>query len=134
MIKRSNWLLAVIVVFAWLSSGAVYAEDVVKPFILASTSSGGDVASVAADTKKKLTAAGFEVVGSYSPYDGVEIIVFTNDELKSQPPNQYEAVTVQLCVLPSPRLVTILKFRTQTRNTGRMPTAWQATWMVFQPS
>ena len=82
MIKRSNWLLAVIVAFASLASASVYAKDLVKPFILANSAS-GDVASVAAATRKKLTGAGFEVVGSYSPYADVEVIVFTNDELKT---------------------------------------------------
>ena len=82
MLKRSNWLLAVTMVFAGLTTSAAYAADLVKPFILASGAS-GDVASVAAATKAKLTDAGFEVVGSYSPYAGVESIVFTSDELKS---------------------------------------------------
>ena len=39
--------------------------------------------AVAASTKEKLTGAGFEVVGSYSPYAGVNNIVFTSGELKS---------------------------------------------------
>jgi hypothetical protein len=82
MIKRSNWLLAITLVCAGLVSGAAYAKDLVKPFILASSGS-GDVASVTAATKKKLTSAGFEIVGSYSPYADAEVIVFTNDELKS---------------------------------------------------
>ena len=82
MLKRSNWLLAVTVVIAGLASSAAYAADLVKPFILANSAS-GDVATVAASTKQKLTDAGFEIVGSYSPYAGVENIVFTNAELKS---------------------------------------------------
>jgi hypothetical protein len=69
-------------VFAGLIASTAYAADLVKPFILANSTS-GDVASVAAATKKKLTGAGFEIVGSYSPYAGVENIVFTNSELKS---------------------------------------------------
>lgn len=82
MLKRSTWLPAVTMAVAGLISSAAYAADLVKPFILANSAS-GDVASVAASTKAKLTSAGFEVVGSYSPYAGVENIVFTNDELKS---------------------------------------------------
>ena len=82
MLKRSNWLLAVTMVFTGLITSAAYAADLVKPFILADGAS-GDVASVAAATKAKLTDAGFEVVGSYSPYAGVESIVFTSAELKS---------------------------------------------------
>jgi hypothetical protein len=82
MLKRSNWLLAVTLAITGLITSAAYAADLVKPFILANSAS-GDVASVAAATKAKLTDAGFEVVGSYSPYAGVESIVFTNSDLKS---------------------------------------------------
>lgn len=64
-----------------LSAGNALAERV-QPFVLAS-SGAGDVAGTAAATKEKLTGAGFEVVGTYAPYSGVEIIVFTNAELKS---------------------------------------------------
>jgi hypothetical protein len=53
-----------------------------KPFILAAKTS-GDTAAVVADTKQKLTGAGFEVVGEYSPYDGADIVIVTNDALKA---------------------------------------------------
>ncbi len=82
MFKCSKWLLAATMVFSGLITSAANAEDLVKPFILADGAS-GDVASVAASTKEKLTAAGFEVVGSHSPYAGVENIVFTSNELKT---------------------------------------------------
>lgn len=82
MLKRSTWLLAATMVFAGLTTSAAYAADIIKPFILADGAS-GDVASVATATKAKLADAGFEVVGSYSPYAGVENIVFTSAELKS---------------------------------------------------
>jgi hypothetical protein len=82
MLKRSTWLPAVTMAVAGLITSAAFAADLVKPFILANSAS-GDVASVAASTKAKLAGAGFEVVGSYSPYAGVENIVFTSPELKS---------------------------------------------------
>jgi hypothetical protein len=82
MLKRSTWLPAATLAFAGLITTTAYAADLVKPFILANGAS-GDVASVAAATKTKLTGAGFEVVGSYSPYAGVQNIVFTSSELKS---------------------------------------------------
>jgi hypothetical protein len=82
MLKRSILLNTATMVFAGLIASTAYAADLVKPFILANSAS-GDVASVAAATKKKLTGAGFEIVGTYSPYAGVENIVFTNSELKS---------------------------------------------------
>jgi hypothetical protein len=53
-----------------------------KPFVLASKGN-GDLKSVAANVKGKLTAAGFQVAGEYSPYDTVSIIAFTNDALKN---------------------------------------------------
>jgi len=80
--KSSKWLLAATMVLTGLVTSAANAADLVKPFILANGAS-GDVSSVAAATKEKLTGAGFEVVGSYSPYSGVENIVFTSSELKS---------------------------------------------------
>ena len=66
-----------------LTAGTALADgEVLMPFVLAGTSS-GDVASVSAEVKSKLTAAGFEVVGEYSPYEGADVIVVTNDALKA---------------------------------------------------
>jgi hypothetical protein len=59
------------------------AEDILMPFVLAGTSS-GDVASVSAEVKSKVTAGGFEVVGEYSPYADANIIVVTSDHLKAE--------------------------------------------------
>ncbi|MDH3901224.1 MAG: hypothetical protein OEU51_09290 [Gammaproteobacteria bacterium] len=64
------------------SMGSALAEEILMPFVLAS-SSAGDVASMSADVKSKLTGAGFEVVGEYSPYDGANIIIVTNDAMKA---------------------------------------------------
>jgi len=62
-----------------------------KPFELAYTTS-GDMAQVTAQVKDKLAHNGFEIVGSYSPYNNVkfskgdmvsaEVIVVTNADLK----------------------------------------------------
>jgi hypothetical protein len=67
-------------VFA-VSTGSALAQ-VLMPFVLAGTS-GGDVATVAAEVKSKVTAGGFEVVGEYSPYADAHIIVVTNDAQKA---------------------------------------------------
>jgi len=64
------------------SMGSALADDILMPFVLASTSS-GDVATVSGEVKSKLTGAGFEVVGEYAPYDGANIIIVTNDALKA---------------------------------------------------
>ncbi|MGD8874361.1 MAG: hypothetical protein PVH38_04370 [Gammaproteobacteria bacterium] len=65
-----------------LSAGSALADDILMPFVFAGNQS-GDVASVAADVKSKLKAAGFEIVGDYSPYDGAEVIVVTSEAQKA---------------------------------------------------
>ena len=70
-------------VFAFiLSAGSALADDILMPFVFAGNQS-GDVATVAANVKSKLKGAGFEVVGEYSPYDGAEVIVVTNEAQKA---------------------------------------------------
>jgi hypothetical protein len=74
---------AILVVnFCVLSVGSVMAADVLQPFVLAYKTT-GDVSAVASTVKGKLTGAGFEVVGEYSPYAGADIIVVTNAALKA---------------------------------------------------
>ena len=66
-----------------LAAGAAMAQQKkMHPFILASNGP-GDVAQVADQVKQKLTAGGFQVVGSHSPYAGVTILAVTNDALRS---------------------------------------------------
>jgi len=68
---------------ALLSATTVTAKDTVfKPFIVAS-SGPGDLAEKTQSTLTALQTAGFEVMGEYSPVDGTNIIVVTNDQLKS---------------------------------------------------
>jgi len=69
-------------IFCVMSAGSAIAADVLQPFVLAYKTT-GDVSSVASDVKGKLTAAGFEIAGEYSPYAGADIIVVTNDALKA---------------------------------------------------
>ncbi len=64
-------------------SGAMAAEEGLKPFVLAKTIKGGDMAAAISSTKEALAAQGFEIAGEYSPYDGAALVVVTNDELKS---------------------------------------------------
>ena len=82
MMKRSalkSMLLSVLFLF---SIGNVKADsELLKPFVLASKGS-GTVAEKAEQAKSALTAAGFTVVGDYSPYPDAEILVVTDDELK----------------------------------------------------
>ncbi|MCW8839736.1 MAG: hypothetical protein OQL05_10965 [Gammaproteobacteria bacterium] len=57
------------------------ASERLKPFVLAEVTS-GDVTTVQEQVAKKLTDAGFEIVGSYSPYKDAAVIAITNDALK----------------------------------------------------
>jgi hypothetical protein len=69
-------------VFA-LAAGAAGAQEFrFKPFVLASRGP-GDPAAVVEATKAKLAAAGFEVVGSYSPYEGATVLAVTSADLKA---------------------------------------------------
>lgn len=61
--------------------GNAFAKDGLNPFVLAYTTS-GDVQAAADEVKGKLEGAGFEVVGSYSPYEGAVVLGFTSDALK----------------------------------------------------
>ncbi len=58
-----------------------FANEPLKPFVLAYKTD-GQIEQVAADVKDKLTGAGFEIAGSYSPYDNAMVIAITNDDLK----------------------------------------------------
>jgi len=62
-------------------SGSTWADEVLKPFTLAFTSS-GDLKEKINVVKGALTAKGFEVVGEYDPYANAHVIVVTSDELK----------------------------------------------------
>lgn len=76
-------LLLPVFLLAWLATGSVFAADTYyKPFVLASIDSNTDMTAVTASVRKKLTDNGFEVVGSYSPYDTATILIVTNTSLK----------------------------------------------------
>lgn len=64
-----------------VAAGAAQAADKMKPFVLASKGA-GNVAAAVEDVRGKLAGAGFEVVGSHSPYDNATVLVVTNDALK----------------------------------------------------
>lgn len=78
--KISLITTALLSLFAFQSSAM--AEGVMKPFVLASKAAGSMDATVAA-TSAKLTQAGFEIVGTYTPYATSSIIIATNDALKA---------------------------------------------------
>jgi hypothetical protein len=66
-----------------LAQGAAFADDtLLKPFVLASKGP-GTVAEKVEASKAALTANGFTLAGTYSPYANTAIIVVTNDALKA---------------------------------------------------
>lgn len=67
------------IVFAVASQAA---SEKYKPFVLAEVVNGSDMVTVQKSVEKKLTGAGFEIAGSYSPYKGAVVIAITNNELK----------------------------------------------------
>ncbi|MDH4216921.1 MAG: hypothetical protein OEV23_08555 [Gallionella sp.] len=74
-----NLLLLAILLF---NTGNVLAEEgKLKPFVLGFKGA-GTVAEKAEQAKAALVAAGFSVVGDYSPYADAAILIVTNDELK----------------------------------------------------
>jgi uncharacterized protein (DUF302 family) len=77
LFRKSMAVLALLAVAATAQA----ASERLKPFVLAYKTK-GDVATVEAEVKQKLTAGGFEVVGDYSPYKDAMVIAITNDELK----------------------------------------------------
>jgi hypothetical protein len=60
---------------------SVTAAELLKPFYLAKNAP-GVLQEQAVATKNLLTKAGFDVVGEYSPYSSVVVLIITNKELK----------------------------------------------------
>ena len=78
-IPLKNFFFTVAAVI-WMSSQA--AAESLKPFVLGDTPP-GDLKQVADAVKLKVTAAGFEIVGSYSPFANAVVICVTNNDLKT---------------------------------------------------
>ncbi len=72
-----------LLMMAVLFTTTIVAEDTIyKPFVVASSGL-GTLDEKTTSTRRALEAAGFEVYGQYSPVEGTNIIVVTNDELKN---------------------------------------------------
>lgn len=79
-IIRLYKLVAIVVL---MLVGATAQAELLKPFILGDTPP-GDLKQVVDAVKLKVTAAGFEIVGSYSPFANAVVICATNNDLKSE--------------------------------------------------
>lgn len=75
---RRTWAVAL----ALAATAASGAETKLKPFVLASKGP-GDVAGTVEQTRAKLAAAGFDVAGSYAPYDGAVVLAVTSADLRA---------------------------------------------------
>lgn len=78
-VRKLSRLMVVVGVCLWMSTYA--AAESLKPFILGDTPP-GDLKQVSDAVKLKVTAAGFEIVGSYSPFANAVVICVTNNDLK----------------------------------------------------
>jgi hypothetical protein len=76
--QRSGLLVALF----FLVSLNAWAAETLNPYMLV-LSDAADFNTAVSTTKNKLTSAGFEVVGEYSPYENAQSIVVTSDELKA---------------------------------------------------
>ncbi len=79
---KTKLLAFAIAVLVAMGGPASASDHAMKPFILASNEP-GDMATAVAGVKAKITGAGFEIVGTYSPYATATIVIFTNDALKA---------------------------------------------------
>lgn len=61
---------------------ASFTGDTLKPFMLGLDTT-GDIKDIAAAAKNRLTKAGFEVVGQYSPYPEAQVLAATSADLKA---------------------------------------------------
>lgn len=78
-VRKLSRLMVVVGVCLWMSTYA--AAESLKPFIMGDTPP-GDLKQVTDAVKLKVTAAGFEIVGSYSPFANAVVICVTNNDLK----------------------------------------------------
>lgn len=73
-------LLFVAICLGVISNASAASDKLYKPFVMAKTPA-GDMKAVTALTKSTLTKAGFQIVGSHSPYKGAHIFSVTNNDI-----------------------------------------------------
>lgn len=78
---KSRIFISMLLVFSLFTVNAMAADTLYKPFVLASVSE-GTLEDTTKATIKALKGAGFEIVGQYTPIEGTNIIVATNDAMK----------------------------------------------------
>ena len=78
---KSRIFISMLLVTSLFAVSAMAADTLYKPFVLASVSD-GSLEDATTDTVKALKGAGFEIAGQYTPIEGTNIIVATNDAMK----------------------------------------------------
>ena len=73
--------LSLLIAVVFFTTTATAKDTIYKPFVVASSGL-GTLDEKTTSTRRALESAGFEVYGQYSPVEGTNIIVVTNDELK----------------------------------------------------
>lgn len=73
--------LSLLMAAVFFTTMATAEDTIYKPFVVASSGL-GTLDEKTTSTRRALEAAGFEVYGQYSPVEGTNIVVVTNDELK----------------------------------------------------
>jgi hypothetical protein len=80
--KESTYRSILLLLLLWCFVAQASAEDVLKPFVLASAVDNGQVSDISAGVESSLLAAGFDMIGEYSPYDGANVLVFSSPALR----------------------------------------------------
>ena len=74
-------LISLLLALSFVAVTATAADTLYKPFVLASVND-GTLEDNTESTVKALKGAGFEIAGQYSPVEGTNIIVATNEAMK----------------------------------------------------
>ena len=79
--KKAVLLIMVTAVALFMFFGLAGADEMLKPYVLASSGPGA-IEKKVEEVKAAVSQQGFQVVGEYSPYKGAHIIVVTSDFLR----------------------------------------------------
>lgn len=83
---NKRFYAGLVVVLMWgasaLSMAAIDGQTRLKPFTLAEEIKNGRLIPVTEEVRRKLGNGGFEIIGSYTPYETANIFVVTNTRLK----------------------------------------------------
>jgi hypothetical protein len=82
ILKRLNQMPILFLLILVSINTTLRAEGSIKPFILSEIHKDGDLQTIVSAAREKLKTAQFEILGQYAPYQGAEIIIFTDDIIR----------------------------------------------------